>query len=58
MTIQKPTIPRKPQYTCNDYREEMILLALRQRLQRPELSDEDKAKLTEEIDRLEKAIGF
>jgi hypothetical protein len=58
MKIQKPAIPRKPQYTCNDYREEMILLALRQRLQRPELSDEDKAKLTEEIDRLEKAIGF
>jgi hypothetical protein len=58
MKTQKPALPRKPQYTCNDYREEMILLALRQRLQRPELSDEDKTKLTEEIDRLEKAIGF
>lgn len=46
------------QYTCNDYREEMILLALRQKLQQSDLTDEERAKLTEEIAHLEKAIGF
>jgi hypothetical protein len=47
-----------PQYTCNDYREEMILLALRHKLQQSDLSDEERAKLKKEIARLEKAIGF
>lgn len=46
------------QYTCNDYREEMILLALRQKLQKSDLTDEERVKLMEEIARLEKAIGF
>ncbi len=36
----------------------MILLALRQKLQLPELTDEEKRKLTEEIVRLEKTLGF
>ncbi len=47
-----------PQYTCNDYREEMILLALRQKLQRSDLTDDERAKLTREIADLEKTIGF
>lgn len=46
------------QYTCNDYRQEMILLGLRQKLQRSDLTDAEKAKLLEEISRLEKVIGF
>jgi hypothetical protein len=46
------------QYTCNDYREEMILLGLRQRLQHPDLTREERKKLAEEIARLEKTFGF
>jgi hypothetical protein len=45
-------------YTCNDYRQEMILLGLRQKLQRSDLTDAEKAKLREEISKLETAIGF
>lgn len=45
-------------YTCNEYREEMILLGLRQKLLQPDLTAEEKEKLVKEIARLEKAIGF
>ena len=45
-------------YTCNEYREEMILLALRRRLQQPDLAEEERARLTGEIARLEKEFGF
>lgn len=45
-------------YTCNDYRQEMILLGLRQKLQRSDLTEAEKTKLMEEISKLEKAIGF
>jgi lipoprotein NlpI len=47
-----------PQYTCNEYREEMILLALRRKLQRSDLTDDERAKLIQEIRHLEKTIGF
>jgi hypothetical protein len=46
------------QYTCNDYREEMILLGLRQKLQHPDLTREERKRLTEEIAQLEKTLGF
>ncbi len=50
--------PTGSQYTCNEYRQEMILLALRQKLQRPDLSADERQKLAQEIARLEKDIGF
>ena len=43
-------------YTCNEYRQEMILLGLRKRLASPDLSDEEKAQLKEEIAEVEKAM--
>lgn len=46
------------QYTCSEYREEMILLALRQKLLRSDLTDDERAKLVEEIMYLEETIGF
>ncbi|MGB3223147.1 MAG: hypothetical protein WBB23_10125 [Desulforhopalus sp.] len=58
MQKPKPLISETSQYTCKDYREEMILLALRQKLQLSQLTDEEKTKLTEEIGRLEKILGF
>ena len=45
-------------YTCNEYREEMILLALRQKLHDPDLPESEKEYLREEITRLEEKIGF
>jgi hypothetical protein len=45
-------------YTCNEYREEMILLALQRRLQQDQLSDEERATIAEEIDRLARKIGL
>lgn len=56
MTDNHKSAPTR--YTCNDYREEMVLLGLRQKLQRSDLTKEEKTKLMEEISRLEKAIGF
>jgi len=40
-------------YTCEDYRNEMILVALRKRLEEEELSDEEKTRLVDEINKLE-----
>ena len=46
------------QYTCSEYREEMILLALCQKLQRSDLTVDERTKLVEEIRQLEETIGF
>jgi len=40
-------------YTCNEYRQEMVLLGLKNRLSRENLSDEEKQNLVEEIKELE-----
>ncbi|MBU0991265.1 MAG: hypothetical protein KJ737_02125 [Proteobacteria bacterium] len=48
----------KPVYTCTEYREEMILLGLRRRLQSGNLSEEQKRELIKEIKRLEKQMGM
>ncbi len=48
----------KPNYTCNDYREEMILLGLRKRLHSESLDETEKKALEEEIARLEAAMDM
>ena len=40
-------------YTCSEYRQEMILLGLKNRLSTENLSDEEKLNLLEEIKKLE-----
>jgi len=40
-------------YTCNEYRQEMMLLGLENRLSSENLSDEEKQNLVEEIKKLE-----
>ena len=45
-------------YTCNEYREEMILLALQKRLQQTNLSDLERQEILGEIARLEKIVGL
>ena len=52
----RPATPGK--YTCNEYREEMILLGLQKRLASPDLSPEEKQKLLDEINRVEKEMGL
>lgn len=47
-----------PRYTCNEYREEMILLGLRKRLSSGNLSAEEKESLLREIQRVEEEMGI
>ncbi|WP_200802413.1 hypothetical protein [Desulfopila aestuarii] len=53
-----PADNNKPRYTCNEYREEMILAGLQRSLQRPGLSVEEKERIKQEIQSLEKAMGL
>lgn len=45
-------------YTCTEYRQEMILLALRRKLLLSDLSAEERQRLVEEITRLERELGM
>ncbi len=45
-------------YTCNDYREEMILLALRRKLADKDLSEAEKKRVQNEIRRIESQMGM
>lgn len=54
--MEKSQNPGK--YTCNEYREEMILLALRKRLASPDLPAEEKERLQKEIARVEQQMGI
>ena len=45
-------------YTCADYRIEMILLGLRQRLQREDLSEEERNDIVLQVKKLEAALSL
>ena len=45
------------QYTCGDYREEMILLALRQKLKKVTLTQEEKKSLKKKLSGLKKKLA-
>jgi len=45
-------------YTCNDYRAEMILLSLQRRLNRPELGENEKKEIQAEIERVKAEMGM
>jgi len=51
-------MPKNPPYTCADYREEMILLGLRRRLEDPGLSEEEKPAIQARIQELEKSLDM
>ena len=53
----KPDIQTSP-YTCQEYREEMILLALQKKLSAPELTPEEKEQLLAEIAVVEARMGM
>lgn len=46
------------QYTCNDYRQEMMLAGLRKQLADPKVSDSEKKRLERQIKSLEKEMGL
>lgn len=48
----------KGQYTCNEYREEMILLGLQKKLSSEDLTPEEKKALLREIAEVEKQMGI
>jgi len=45
-------------YTCTEYRQEMILLALQRKLALPDLPEEERRRLVEEITRMERELGM
>ncbi len=45
-------------YTCEDYRSEMQLVAIKKRLQQENLTKEEKLKLIEEIKQLEEEMNL
>ena len=49
---------RTGNYTCNEYREEMMLLGLKKRLRRGNLTEEEKQIVKADIKRLESAMGM
>ena len=48
--------PPSSQYTCKEYREEMLLLTLRRQLHREGLSEAEKERIRQEIDALKKKM--
>ena len=46
------------EYTCTDYRAEMILLGLKRRLEQDDLSDKERKDILKEIARLEAVMGM
>jgi len=43
-------------YTCNEYRQEMILLSLRLRLNKPDVTEAEKETIRNEIKKIEAAM--
>lgn len=52
------TMKHHGQYTCAEYRAEMLLLGLRRQLANPDLSDAQRAELLEKIRDLEAQMGM
>ncbi len=50
--------PNTSNYTCNDYREEMILLGLQKQLAKPDLPPEEKEIILRQIAVVEKQMGL
>jgi hypothetical protein len=45
-------------YTCNEYREEMILLGLKKKLTSSDLTEAEKEALNKEIKKIEKSMDM
>jgi hypothetical protein len=51
--LKAVTIETMPQYTCQEYRREMMLAGLKKRVSHPGLSEDEREILRREIRRLE-----
>lgn len=49
---------KKDNYTCSDYRQEMILLGLRKQLNDDCLSDKEEQQVLDQIEKLEEKMGM
>jgi hypothetical protein len=49
---------QKASYTCMDYRQEMILMGLKRKLEQPDLTEDEKRILIEQIRELESALDM
>ena len=56
--MKLPEMAQDHRYTCTDYRLEMVLLSLRQRLAKGELSETEEKEIHKEIERLEAHMGM
>jgi len=52
----KKTVDKKQKYTCKEYREEMMLVGLTNRLKQENLSEEERKAIHLEIEALKKAM--
>ncbi len=48
---------KKDNYTCSDYRQEMILLGLRKQLNDERLTDQEQQQILDQIKKLEEKNG-
>ena len=48
----------KDNYTCSDYRQEMILLGLRKQLNDEHITDKEQQKILDQIEKLEEKMGM
>lgn len=48
----------KENYTCSDYRQEMILLGLKKKLNDERLTKEERQQVLDQIERLEEEMGM
>ena len=51
-------MPSNSPYTCNEYREEMVLLGLQRRLHAEDISEEERNGLKERIKDLGASMGM
>lgn len=56
--FKQRTMSAQGKYTCNEYRQEMMLLGLKRRLEDPELPDAEKKRLYEKVRQLERQMGM
>jgi hypothetical protein len=52
------SLANSSKYTCNEYREEMILLGLQKRLASEDLTSKERENLLREIAEVEKQMGI
>ena len=58
ISCQRKTMKHASNYTCTEYRQEMILLGLKRQLEAPELPEAQRIRIAEKINELERQMGM